>query len=184
MNSENSETSKLHVLKLKLKSKLDLRTGEKVIALWNLCIYYTRRNIKSSYNHNKFKISAPTWNDEFELSDGSYSASDIQDYFKYILEKHGENTNKPPVQIYVNKIENRITFKMKDGYSLELLTPETMKLLGSTKNKITGDKNGEDVPHLEITEVVLVRCNVVNNDYQQDTTVLYTLLPINCLVVY
>ena len=73
---------------------------------------------------------------------------------------------------------------MKDGYSLKLLTAETMKLLGSIKNKITGDKNGEDVPHLEITEVVLVRCNVVNNDYQQDTTVLYTLLPINCLVVY
>ena len=139
---------------------------------------------KSSYNNNKFKISVPTWNDEFELPDRLYSVSDIQDYFKYIFKKHREYTNKPSVQIYVNKIENRITFKIKNGYSLELLTPETMKLLGSTKNKITGDKNGEDVPHLEITEVVLVRCNVVNNDYQQDTTVLYTLLPTNCLVVY
>ena len=108
---------------------------------------------------------------------GSYSVSNIPDYFKYILKKHGENIDKPSVQIYVNKIENRVTFKIKNGYSLELLTPETMKLLGSTKNKITKDKNGENLPHLEITEVVLVHCNIVNNDYQQDSKVLYTFLP-------
>ena len=84
MNLENSKTSKPHVLKLKFTSKLDLRIGEKVIALSNLSIYYTWRNIKSLYSNNKFKISAPTWNDEFELPDGSYSVSDIQDYFKYI----------------------------------------------------------------------------------------------------
>ena len=81
------------------------------------------------------------------------------------------------MQVYVNKIENRVTFKSKNGYSLELLTPETVKLLGSTKNKITKDKNGENVPHLEITEVVLVHCNIVNNDYQQDSIVLYTFVP-------
>ena len=91
--------------------------------------------------------------------------SDIQDYFKYIFKKHRENTNKPLVQIYVNKIENRITFKIKKGYSLELLTAETMKLLGSTKNEITEDKNGENVPHLKITEVVLVHCDIANNGY-------------------
>ena len=84
INSENSKTSKPHVLTLKLTNKLDLRLGEKVIALSNLSIYYTWKNIKSSYNNNKFKISAPTWNDEFELPDGSYSVSDIQDYFEYI----------------------------------------------------------------------------------------------------
>ena len=84
MNSENSKTSKPHVLTLKLTSKLDLRIGEKVIALSNLSIYYTWRNIKNSYNNNEFRISAPTWNDEFELPDGSYSVLDIQDYFKYI----------------------------------------------------------------------------------------------------
>ena len=177
MNSENSKPSKPHVLTLKLTSKLDLRTGEKVIALSNLSIYYTWRNIKSSYNNNKFKISAPTWNDEFELQDGSYSVSDIQDYFKYILEKHGEDIDEPSVQIYVNKIENRISFKIKNGYSLELLTPGTMKLLGSTKNKIIKDKNGENVPHLEIKEVVLVHCNIVNNIYQYDSRVLYTFVP-------
>ena len=84
MNIENSKTSKPHVLILKLTSKLDLRFHEKVIALSNLSIYYTWKNIKSTYNNNKFKISAPTWNDEFELQDGSYSISDIQYYFKYI----------------------------------------------------------------------------------------------------
>ena len=96
-----------------------------------------------------------------------YSVSDIQDYFEYILKKHGEDIDKPSVQIYVNKIENRVTFKIKNGYSLELLTPETMKLLGSTENKITRDKNGENVPHFEITEIVLVDCDIVNNDYQK-----------------
>ena len=150
---------------LKLVNKLDLRIGEKVIALSSLSIYYTWKNIKNTYNNNKFKISSPTWNNEFELPGGSFSISDIQDYFEYILKTHGEDINKPSVQIYVNKIENRVTFKIKNGYSLELLTSETMKLLGSTKNKITKDENGETVPHLEITEVILVHCNIVNNDY-------------------
>ena len=87
--------------------------------------------------------------------------------------KHGEDIDKLSVQIYVNKIENRISFKIKTGYSLKLLTPETMKLLGSTENKITKDKNGENGPHLKITEVVLVHCDIFNNDYQQDLRVLY-----------
>ena len=85
MNSENSRTSKPHVLILKPTNKLDVRLCEKVIALSNLSIYYTWKSIKSSYNNNKFKISAPTWNDKFELPDRSYSVSDIQDYFEYIL---------------------------------------------------------------------------------------------------
>ena len=80
------------------------------------------------------------------------------------------------MRICINEIENRIMFKMETGYYLELLTPETMKLLGSTKNKITKDENGENVPHLEITEVVLVHCNIVNNSYQQNSRVLYTFI--------
>ena len=174
MNSENSKTSEPHVLILKLTDKLDLRRGEKIIALSNLSIYYTWKNIKSSYNNNKFKISAPTWNDKFELPDGSCSVSNIPDYFEYILKKHRENIGKPSVKIYV---ENRITFKTKNGCSLELLKPETMKLLGSTENKIAKCKNGEDVLHLGITEVVLVLCNIVNNDYQEDSRVLHTFVP-------
>ena len=87
--------------------------------------------------------------------------SDIQDYFEYILEKHVEGVDEPSVRIYVNKIEKRITFN-------------EMKLLGSTENKITKDKNSGRVPHLEIMELVLVHCDIVNNDYQQDSRGLYT----------
>ena len=152
MNSENSKTSEPHVIVLKVTNKLDLRIGEKIIALSNLSIYYTWKNIKNPYNNNRFKKTALTWNDKFELPDGSCSVSDIQDYFEGILKKHGENTGKPSVKIYVNKIESRVTFKIKDGYSLELLTPEIMNLLGSSKIRITKDKDGENVPHLEIKE--------------------------------
>ena len=93
------------------------------------------------------------------------------------MKKHGKNTNKTSIRTYVNKIENSITFKIKNGYSLELLTKETMKLLGSTENKITKGKNGENVLHLEITEVELVHCSMVNNDSQQNSRVLYTFVP-------
>ena len=89
------------------------------------------------YKNNKFKTPTSGWDDEFELPDGLYSESDIQDYFEYILEKHGGSVDNPSVQIYVNKIKNRIPFKIKNGYILDLSTPETMKLLGSTENKIT-----------------------------------------------
>ena len=100
--------------------------------------------------------------------------------FKIILsifKKHGDDIDIPSVQIYVNKTEHRVTFKIKNGYSNELLTPETMKILGNTKNKKTKNRNLENVPHLEITEVVLIHCNIVNNDYQQDSRVLYTFVP-------
>ena len=94
------------------------------------------------------------------------------------MKKHGENVDNPSIIIYINKIENRITFKIKSGYYLELLTPETMKLLGSTVvSKINKDKNGENVPNLEVVEVVLVHCNLVNNDYQQESRILYTFVP-------
>ena len=111
-NSENSKTSKPHVVILKLTDKLDLRRGEESIALSNLSTYYMWKNIKSSYN-NKFKISAPTWNDKFELP-----VSNIQDYFEYIFKQHGENTDNLSIRIYINEIENRISFKIKNGYSL------------------------------------------------------------------
>ena len=178
VNSENSKISKPHFLILKLTDKLDFRRDEKIIVLSNLSIYYTWKNIKSSYNNNKFRISAPTWNDKFELPAGSYSVSDnIQDYFEYILKKNGESIDKPLVQIYVNKIENRFIFKIEDGYSLELLILETIKLLESTENKITKDKTGVNISHLEIAEVVLVHRDIVNNDYQQESIVLYTSVP-------
>ena len=177
INSENSRTSEYHVLLLKLADKLDLRKGQKSVALSNPSIYYTWKNIKGLYKNNKFKISAPTWSDEFELPDGSYSISDIQDYFKYILKKHSESVDDPPIEIFVSKNENRITFNIKNGYYPELLTPETMKLLGSTESTITAEKNGENVPHLEVVELVLIHCNIVNNSYQRNSRILYTFVP-------
>ena len=147
MNLENDKTSKPSVSVLKLTNKLD------------------------------FKISAPTWNDKFELPDRSYSISDILNYFEYILKNHNESIDNSSIRIYVNKIENRITFKIKKEYYVELLTPEKMKLTGNTENKKTKDKDGENVPYLEITVVILVHCNIVKNDYQQDSGALYTFVP-------
>ena len=112
-----------------------------------------------------------------EFPGGSYLISNIQDYFEYILKKHNENFDNRSIRMCVNNIENRITFKIKNGYYLELLTPETMNLRENTESKITKDKNGENEPHLEITEVVLVHCNLANNDYQQDSRILYTSIP-------
>ena len=144
------------------------------MALANLSIYYTWENIKSEYKNNKFKISAPTWNDTCDLPDGSYSIADIQDYFAFIIKKHETLTENPPIQIYPNKIKNRILFKIKTGYKLELLTPETMKLLGSTKKDVDSDKNSENVLKLDSVEVVLVHCNLVKNDYQHTSKVLFS----------
>ena len=111
------------------------------------------------------------------MPDGSYSIADIPDYFEFIVKKHETLTEDSPVEVYLNKIKNRIVFKIKAGYKLELLTPEPMKLLGSTKKDVDKDKNGEDVPKLESVEVVLVHCNLVNNNYQQASKVLFTFVP-------
>ena len=170
MNSKNCKTSESHKFRLDLTDKLDLKDSKKNMVLANLSIYYTWKNIKSKYNNNKFKISAPTWNNNFDLPDSSYSISDIQDYFEFIIKKHETLTENPPIQIYPNKIKNRIVFKIKTGYKLELLTPETMKLLGSTKKDVDSDKNSKNVPKLESVEVALVHCNLVKNDYQHTSS--------------
>ena len=128
--------------------------------------------MKKSYKNSRFKISAPTWNEKCELCDGSYSVSDVQDYFEYVIKKHVKVADNPPIRIYVNKIEKRITFRIKTGHYLQLLTPESMKLLGSIKSKIAKNKNVESILRLEITDVVLVHCNIVKNDYQQNSRVL------------
>ena len=136
MNTLNSKTNESNRFIFQLNDKFNLKNPNKNMALANLSICYTWKNIKSEYDNNKFKISAPTYNDEFNLPDGSYSLSDIQDYFEYIIKKHETIADNPPVQIYVNKIKNRIIFKIKTGYKLELLTKETMQLLGSSKKTL------------------------------------------------
>ena len=149
------------------------------MALANLSIYYTSKNVKLIYNNNKLKISAPTWNETFDLPDGSYNISQIQDSIEYIIKKHTPilKYSNTPILIYANTIINRIVFKIKTGYKLELLSKETMKLLGSTSSIINSDKNSEKVPRLESVEVVLVYCNLVNNSYKQHSRVLFTFVP-------
>ena len=165
MNSKNSKTNEPYKSKYDLINKLDLRNPNENMALGNLSIYYTWKNVKSVYNNNKFKISAPTWNETFDLLDGSYNISEMQDYIKYIIKKHETIGENAPILIDANAINNRIVFKIKTGYKLELSSKETMKLLGSTKDIIDADKNSENVPKLENVEVVLVHCNLVNNAY-------------------
>ena len=174
MNTENSKINEPHRFRLDLTDKLNLKNPPKNMALANLSIYYTWKNIKTEYNNNKFKISAPTWNDSFDLPDGSYSIDDIPDYFEFIIKKHDTLSENPSIQIYPNKIKNRIIFKIKNGSKLELSTAETMKLLASAKKVVDKDKNGENVPKLEISEVVLVHCNLVKSDYQHTSKVLFT----------
>ena len=147
MNTANSKTKHSNKFVYNFTDKLNLKNPNKNIALANLSIYYTWKNVKSDYNNNKFKISAPTWNDTFDVPDGSYSIATLQNYFEYI-------------------IKNII---------VELLLKETMRLLGSLTDTIDGDKNSELVPKLESVDLVLVHCNLVNNSFQQASKVLFTL---------
>ena len=162
MNSKNSKTNEPNRLKYDLIDKLDLKnSNKKNMAVANLSMYYTWKNVKSIYKNNKLKISAPTWNETFDLPDGSYNISEIQDYFEYIIKKHETIGETAPMLIYANTITNRIVFKIKTGYKLELLSKETMKLLARLGN----------------VEIVLVHCNLVNNRYQQHSRVLFTFVP-------
>ena len=129
MNSGNSRTSDPNRLLLNLSDHINFKRSDKYFVLSSLSIYYTSKN-------NKFKISAPKWNKRFELPDGSYSVLDIKVYFEYIIKKHNTGTDNPPIRISVNKIENRITLRIKTGYFVLFLTPQKIKLLESTKNKI------------------------------------------------
>ena len=121
MNTEISKTNGPHRFKLDLADKLNLTNPKKNILLVNLSIYYTWKNIKSKYNNNKFKISASTWSETFDLPDGSYTIDDIQDYFEFIIKKHETLTNNPSIKIYSNKIKNRIVFKIKTGWNNEII---------------------------------------------------------------
>ena len=177
MNTANSKTKHLNKFVYNFTDKLNLKDPNKNIALANLSIYCTWKNVKSDCNNNKFKISAPTWSDTFDVPDGSYSIAALQNYFEYIIKKHETIADVSPVLIYVNEINNRIVFKIKSGYKLELLSKETMKLLGSSTDTIDGDKNSELFRKLESVDFVLVHCNLVYNIYQQASKVLFTFVP-------
>ena len=133
MISGNSKTSNLHRLLVNLSDKTNLKQCNEYVAFLNLSICYILKKLKA-YETYKFKISAPTWNAEFELPFGSYAVSDIQDNFDYIIKKYETMTGNPSIRIYVNKIESMNTFRIKIGYYVKLLRSKTMKLLGSDKN--------------------------------------------------
>ena len=154
MNPKNSKTSEPHKFVLNLSQRLGLRSSDKHVALQNVSIYYTWKNIRKQYNNNKLKIIAP---------DGSYSVSDIQDYIEHIIKKPETLTTTPPIHVYINRINDRLVFQIKDRYKLELQTPETMRLFVSTKKLIDKTKNGENVRGFEVVAVVLVQCNLVDN---------------------
>ena len=135
MNTENSKTNESHRFRLSLADKLNLKNPNKNIALGNLSIYYTWKNIKSAYSNNKFKISAPTWNDTFDLPDGSYSIEDIQDYFEFIIKKHETLTENPPVQIYPNKIKNRIVFLNKNRIQIRIIISRNDEIIGKYQKR-------------------------------------------------
>ena len=139
MNTENSKTNEPHKFRLSLSDKLNLKNPNKNIALGNLSIYYTWKNIKSTYNNNKCKFSAPTWILLIYLV-VHILLQTLKDYFEFIIQKHKTLTEDSPIEIYPNRIKNRIAFKIKTSYKLELLTPELMRLLGSTKEVVHKDK--------------------------------------------
>ena len=174
MNTANSKTKHSNKFVYNFTDKLNSKNRNKNIALANLSISYTWKNVKSDYNNNKLKMSAPTWNDTFDVPDSSYSIAAPQNYFEYIIKKHENIADVSPVLIYVNEINNRIVWKIKSGYKLELLSKETMKSLRSSTDTIDGDRNSELVPKLESVDLVLVHCNLVNNSYQQASKVLFT----------
>ena len=186
MNTENSKTNEPQKFVSNLSQRLVLRTSDKHNAPQKFIksVYYTGKNIGKQYKNNKLRIIALTWNDEFELADDSYSVADNQGYIEYIIKKHEALTAIPAIHVYINRINNRLVLKMMDvkvdnrkyGYKLELQTPETMRLFGSTKKFIGKTKIGEKVPSFEVLEVVLVQCNLVDNQYQK-SKVLYTFTP-------
>ena len=154
MNTKNGTTNGSHKYLLNLSQRLHLRRSDKHAAV----LYYTRKNIRKQYKNTKrTKIITPTWDDECELPDGSYSASDIQDYIEYIIKKHEILTTIPPIYVYINRINNVLVFKIKNEYKLELQSFKMMRLLGRTKKIRDKKKTGEKVSRLEVADVVLLQ---------------------------
>ena len=179
MSTERSKTSDPNRFMFYFTYKIELR-GNKKIALSDSSIHYTWYNIKEQYNNNKFRLSGPNWSENVTLPDGSYEIYQIPNYFLgEVIKKHESNAKsneQSPILIYANKILNRVTFRIKTGYKLELLTNETMRLQGDGPI-IDTTKNGENIPRLEIVRNVLVFCNLVENVYLQDSKLLFSFVP-------
>ena len=169
-----------HKFVLNFSQRLDLRSSNKHVFLQNLSIYYMWKNIRKQYKRNELKITDPIWNDEFELPDGSYSVSNVQDYMAYIIQKHEKLTTISPIHVYINRI-NKLVLKIRNGHKLEVQMPETMKLFGSTTKINKQNKKWSlevvEIPSPEVVEVALVQCNLKDYQYQQKSEVIYTFTP-------
>ena len=165
MNMENIKMNEPHKFVLKLSQKLDLRSSNKHVVLQSLFFSFLLHieNVRRQHKNNRLKIIIPIWKDEFELPDGSFS--DIQDCIEYIREKHETVTTIPPIHVFINKISNKLMFKIKDGYKLEWQMPQVMKLFRYTKKIKRQNLEIEQSP--EVIKVALVQCNLVDNQYQQ-----------------
>ena len=167
INTENGKTNEPNRFRLCFTDKLDLGRN-KTIVLANLTIYYTWKNIKSKYNKNKFKIPGPAWSETFDLPDGSYEIQDIQDDILKMINKHEkvEKNEDSSILIYTDGVKNRLSFRIKIGYKLELLTKETQKSLGDGPI-IDEYKNSKNAPQLDQVKYFLLHCNIVQNEYFQ-----------------
>ena len=181
MSTENSKRNDPNRYRLYFTDKIDLR-GNKKISLSDLLIHYTWHNIEEQYNNNKFRTTlfGPTWSKDVTLPDGSYEISQLRTYFlDEVIKKHESNiksNEQSPILIYANRILNRVSFRIKTGYKLELLTNETVILLGDGPI-IDTRKNDENVSKLEIVRNVLVFCNLVQSVYLQDSKLLFSFVP-------
>ena len=179
MNSEKSKKPEPYRLLINLPDKAGLKKSKSML-FYKILVCIKNNACKD----NKFKMLPTTQNEKLESPDGSFFISGIQNYFKYLNRKHETVTDNPPIRIYANKIENKITFEIKTGYYLKfqhLKKRKEKKPLGATKIEINKSENCENVPYLEITEVVLIHCNILNNYYQQCSRVLYTFGLNKCL---
>ena len=178
MSTENSKTSDPNIFRVYFTDKIDLTGNKKKLS--DLSIHYTSCNVKEQYTNNKFRLSGPTWSEDNTIPDGSHEISQIQNYFlDEVIKKHESNVKsneQSPILIYANRILNRVSFRIKTGYKLELLTNETMRLLGDGPI-IDITKNSENVPKLDIVRNVLVFCNLVENVYLQDSKLLFSFVP-------
>ena len=136
ISTKNSKANESNKFSYYFTDKLNLSNPNENIALVNLSIYYTWKNIKSTCKNNKFKLSAPTWNDEFNLPDSSYSVSDIQDYFEYVGKKYETVAYNSPIQIYMNKIKNLVLFKIKTDYNQNYCQKKQIKCQKGQKNSL------------------------------------------------
>ena len=142
------------------------------MALANLSIYYTWKNIKSECNNNKFKISAPTWNETFDLPDVFYPIDDIQDYFEFIIKNYKTLTEDSAAEIYLNRIKNIIVFKIKTGYNLQLLTIRfnEIKLLGNTKkvvDQVKIEKMYQNQNLLKMFQFIVIQSKIIISTHQK-----------------